>query len=310
VPNGIKGYYPQWNPQKKTEILLGQVNEIFETYSDHLPLTLRQVFYILVANYRYKKTEKAYKSLGDHLNMARRAGRIPFENLRDDSLHGFFGGDYEGADGFWADIKRRAKGFTLDKLINQEYRIRVHCESVGMLPQLRRVCSPFSIPVYSCSGFDSLSVKYDLRRDIVETKNYEGKATVILHLGDFDPSGASIFKDGMADDVLAFLEEDFSHLPYWNPDRIAIFQRVAMLPDQAERERVDPAPAKETDSRSGKWGDAPTYQLEAMPPDVLADDLDTAICGWLDLRQLAVDREDEAEKRAEILNNLRQLPGA
>lgn len=100
VPNGIKGYYPQWRPRKKTEILLGQVNEIFETYKDQLPLTLRQVFYILVANYVYEKTEKAYKSLGDHLNMARRAGRIPFQYLRDDSLHGFFGGDYESEDEF------------------------------------------------------------------------------------------------------------------------------------------------------------------------------------------------------------------
>jgi len=310
VPNGIKGYYPQWNPQKKTKILLDQVNEIFETYSDHLPLTLRQVFYILVANYQYKKTEKAYKSLGDHLNMARRAGRIPFEYLRDDSLQGFFGGDYEGEDEFWADIERRAKGFTLDKLRHQDYKIRVHCEAVGMLPQLRRVCKPLSIPVYSCSGFDSVSVKYDLRTEIVETKNYEGKSTVILHLGDCDPSGASIFKDGMADDVLAFLKTDFEDLPYWFHENTAIFKRVAMLPEQAERLGVPSAPAKTTDSRSKAWGDAPTYQLEAMPPDVLAEYLEAAIYDWFDLRQLAVDREDEVEKRAEILNNLRQLAGA
>jgi hypothetical protein len=308
VPNQIKGYYPQWKPHEKTLVLLGQVEEIFETYRDQLPLTLRQVFYILVANYRYEKTEKAYKRLGGHLNMARRAGVVPFEYLRDDSLHGYFGGDYEGEDEFWADIERRAKGFTLDKLTNQDYKIRIHCEAVGMLPQLRRVCRPFSIPVYSCSGFDSLSVKYDLRREIVETKNYEGKSTVILHLGDCDPSGASIFKDGMTDDVLAFLEEDFSNLPYWDPNKVAIFQRVAMLPEQAELLGVPSAPPKKTDSRSKKWGDAPTYQLEAMPPDVLAEYLETAIGGWLDLHQFEEDQETEVEKRAEILNKLRQLP--
>ena len=308
MPNGIKGYYPQWRPRKKTEILLGQVNEIFETYKDQLPLTLRQVFYILVANYVYEKTEKAYKNLGGHLNMARRAGRIPFEYLRDDSLHGYFGGDYEDEDEFWSDIERRAKGFTLDKLRHQDYKIRVHCEAVGMLPQLRRVCKPLSIPVYSCSGFDSVSVKYDLRTEIVETKTYEGKSTVILHLGDYDPSGASIFKDGMADDVLAFLKTDFEDLPHWFHENTAIFERVAMLPEQAERLGVPSAPAKPTDSRSKAWGDAPTYQLEALPPDVLAEYLEAAIHEWFDLRQLAVDQKDEVEKRAEILNNLRQLP--
>jgi hypothetical protein len=308
VPNQIKGYYPQWRPQRKTRVLLEQVDEVFESYQDQLPLTLRQVFYILVANYGYEKTERAYDRLGGHLNMARRAGWIPFENLRDDSLHGFFGGDFESEDEFWADIERRAKGFTLDKLTNQDYKIRVHCEAVGMLPQLRRICRPFSIPVYSCSGFDSLSVKYDLREEIVTAKNYEGKSTVILHLGDCDPSGASIFKDGMAADVLAFLDTDFKDLPYWNPEDTAIFKRVAMLPEQAELLGVPSAPPKKTDTRSKAWGDAPTYQLEAMPPDVLAQYLETAICDWVDLAQLEEDQETQVEKRAGILNRLRQLP--
>src|SRR5215217_3821476 len=266
MPNQIKGYYPQWRPQKKTKILLAQVKDIFEIYRDQLPLTLRKVFYILVAKYAYEKKERAYKRLGDHLNMARRAGWIPFEYLRDDSLHGYFGGDFENEDAFWADIGRRAKGFTLDKLANQDYKIRVHCEAVGMLPQLRRVCRPFSIPVYSCSGFDSLSVKHDLREEIITTKNYEGKSTVILHLGDCDPSGASIFKDGMVADVLAFLEVEFEDLPYWDAEDVAIFERVAMVPEQAERLGVPSAPAKKGDPRSKAWGDAPTCQLEAMPP--------------------------------------------
>jgi hypothetical protein len=308
MPNQIKGYYPQWRPQTKTRVLLKQVDEVFENYADQLPLTLRQVFYILVANYGYEKTERAYGRLGNHLNMARRAGWIRFDYLRDDSLHGFFGGDYENEDGFWSDVRQRAKNFTLDKLANQDYKLRVHCEAVGMLPQLRRVCRPFSIPVYSCSGFDSLSVKYDLKEEIVEAKTYEGKSTVILHLGDCDPSGASIFKDGMAADVLGFLEQDFAGAPYWSPDEIAIFERVAMLPQQAERLEVPSAPAKPTDSRSKKWGDAPTYQLEAMPPDVLAQYLERAIYDWVDIAQLEEDQETEVEKRTKVLNDLRQLP--
>jgi hypothetical protein len=131
---------------------------------------------------------------------------------------------------------------------------------------------------------------------------------VILHLGDCDPSGASIFKDGMADDILGFLEQDFADLPYWSPDEIAIFKRVAMLPEQAELLGVPSAPPKKTDTRSKAWGDAPTYQLEAMPPDVLAQYLESAIYDWVDLAQLEEDRETQVEKRAGILNRLRQLP--
>lgn len=308
MPNQIKGYYPQWRPQQKTRVLLEKVDEVFQSYADQLPLTLRQVFYILVANYGYEKTERAYGRLGNHLNMARRSRRIPFEYLRDDSLHGYFGGHYQDQDGFWSDVKGRARNFTLDKLANQSSSIRVHCESVGMLPQLRRVCEPYSIPVYSCSGFDSLSVKHDLMQEIMRAYGYEGKRTIVLHLGDHDPSGASIFNDGMAADVMGFLEGECENLPYWKASRLVRFTRVAMLSEQAERLGVPSAPAKVTDSRSKSWGDVPTYQLEAMPPDVLAEYLEDAILDYVDTDQLAEDRASEREHRINILGQLRQLP--
>jgi hypothetical protein len=81
-----------------------------------------------------------------------------------------------------------------------------------------------------------------------------------------------------------------------------------MLPEQAERLGVPSAPPKKTDSRSKAWGAAPTYQLEAMPPDVLAEYLESAIYDRLDRHQLEDDQETEVEKRTEILKRLRQLP--
>jgi hypothetical protein len=78
--------YIDWRPQAKTRALLDQVGEILVEYEDHLPLTVRQVFYRLVGAYGYEKTETAYKRLGDHLVNARRARVIPFESLRDDGV--------------------------------------------------------------------------------------------------------------------------------------------------------------------------------------------------------------------------------
>ena len=34
-----------WRPQAKTRALLEQVDEVLELYADHLPLTVRQIFY-------------------------------------------------------------------------------------------------------------------------------------------------------------------------------------------------------------------------------------------------------------------------
>ncbi len=154
----------------------------------------------------------------------------------------------------------------LHKVANQDVDIRVYCEAAGMMPQLHNVCAPFSVPVYSCSGFDSLTAKYELAQNIRETYAYQGRKTVVLHLGDYGPSGESVFSQGLVEDIYAFLEED---IPHHDPDEVAIFERVAMLEDHADEYGLETAPPKESDSRTAGWKGSETCQLEALPPDLL-----------------------------------------
>jgi hypothetical protein len=49
--------YADWRPQAKTRVLLEQVQHVFAAYKDYLPLTVRQVFYALVAGFAYAKTD-------------------------------------------------------------------------------------------------------------------------------------------------------------------------------------------------------------------------------------------------------------
>jgi hypothetical protein len=49
-------------------------------------LTVRQIFYRLVANYEYEKTPQAYEKLAEKLVLARRNRRIPFDAIRDDGV--------------------------------------------------------------------------------------------------------------------------------------------------------------------------------------------------------------------------------
>ncbi len=66
-----RGFAP-WSPQAATLTLLGQVRAVLAEYRDHLPLTIRQIFYRLVGAHGYDKTEQAYGRLCEHLNRARR----------------------------------------------------------------------------------------------------------------------------------------------------------------------------------------------------------------------------------------------
>src|SRR5215213_9277393 len=296
----VKGYAP-WNPQKKTKVILEQVEEILEEYRNYLPLTGRQIFYRLVGKYEYEKNERAYERLTNYLVRARRAGIIPFAFIRDDGASVMEHVHYRDENAFYEHIRKQGEAYRRDKLANQKVDIRVYCEAAGMMPQLHATCEPYSVPVYSCSGFDSLTAKYDLAQACKKTFAYEGRKTVILHLGDYDPSGESIFNDGLVEDIHAFLERDVSHK---EPHEIAVFERVALKPEHIERFNLPTAPPKSSDSRAKNWQGVATCQLEALPPDVLAGLLDATIKTYINLAVYEQDLRAKGEERRRITRAL------
>ena len=190
----VRGFAP-WTPQKETLALIARVNAVLGEYADHLPLTVRQIFYRLVGAHGYDKTEHAYKRLGEHLNRARRARIIAMDDIRDD------GGIIErpimwASAQEWLDaIRREAGTVMLDRTEGQRTRLAVICEAAGMVPQLARVAEPYGIPVMSSSGFESTTDKYRFAKELAG----HDRPTEVLHIGDHDPSGAHMF--------LAFLED-------------------------------------------------------------------------------------------------------
>jgi hypothetical protein len=291
--------YAKWNLQKKTKVLMAQVQAILDEYEAELPLTARQIFYRLVGKYGYPKTEGAYESLTNHLVRARRSRVIPFESIRDDGASVLEGKFFTGEEDFYRYLHDEAKSYERDKLAGQKRDIRVYVESAGMMPQLVRVARRYSVPVYSCSGFDSLTAKYDLADDVAKAFNWHGRQTVILHLGDMDPSGETIF-DAISKDVYSFLEVD---VPHKRPEDVAIFERVALTQELVEEYDLPTDPAKES-SHSAGWGGRRACQLEALAPDVLAGILAGAIESYMDLATLKADREAEVDERRKIAKAL------
>ncbi|MGF1472425.1 MAG: hypothetical protein ACFB50_11900 [Rubrobacteraceae bacterium] len=301
-----KGYAP-WRPQKKTVRLIWQVKEVLEEYRSYLPMTARQIFYRLVGAYGYQKSEAAYGRLTEHLGRARRARMISFEDIRDDGISVMAHEHYAGESAFYGRMHEMAAAYKRDKLANQKLDMRVYCEAAGMIPQLDRVCEPYSVPVYSCSGFDSISAKHELNKRCWQSFTYRGRKTVILHLGDFDPSGESIFNDGLVEDIHAFLRED---VPHKEPEEVAVFERVALRAEHVERFRLPTAPPKDSDSRTKNWEGKAACQLEALPPDMLGSLVDATIKSYLNLAVLEKDREAEAEERRRIAKALPAAGGA
>lgn len=108
-------------------------------------------------------------------------------------------------------------------------------------------------------------MKYELAQDIIN----DGRSTVVLHIGDLDPSGVCIF-DSIEADVVAFV----------GSDQELLFKRIALTPGQVVLYGPPTSPPKQNDKRGE--GIAETCQCEALPPDTLAEIVKAAAQEYID----------------------------
>ena len=284
-----RGFIDNWNLRDETRTLLVKVQDVLEEYAEHLPLTIRQIFYRLVGTHGYEKTEQAYENLSEKLNRARRSRMISFDAIRDDGGQYDMGAlGYDGADDFMAQLRRTAERFRLDRQQGQPTKIVLACEAQGMVPQLESVAAGFGVPVISGGGFDSVTAKYNLAKDLAA---YDSPVEV-LHIGDHDPSGAHIFL-ALKEDIKAFVDTLGGEVE---------FHRLAVTPTQMKRLKLPTAPAKKSDKRAfhGK-----TCQAEAIAPDDLARIVRDAIESRIDKRTRDRVLRREKRERSALIKKLK-----
>lgn len=283
--------FASWSPRENSLAVVHDVQSVLTEYADHLPLTIRQVFYRLVATRDFDKTEAAYSRLCETVNRARRAGMISFAAIRDDGPARYEPASWADPASFLSDVRADAQRFRLDRQDGQPVRLWVLCEAGGMAPMLARVANPYGVPVLTSGGFDSLTAKHDLARELAAEIG-TGTRAEILHLGDLDPSGESIFTS-LAEDVAAMCKA----LCWDEPD----FTRLAVTREQADRLSLPTAPPKPTDRRRFTGG---TVQCEALDPVTLADILRDAIESRRDDVTARSSLTLEADMRAALLAKL------
>ena len=290
-----RGYLADYNPRAKTRALLDQVQVVIDQYAAELPLTLRQIFYRLVGTVGYQKDEKAYGRLGDAVANFRRAGLLPFEVIRDDGAVELRPLEFASPEEILARAEELAAEGQGVRLAGQPRWVELWCEAEGMKEQLARVAHPYGITVYPSGGFDSLTVKREAAERIVD----RDVPTKILHVGDFDPSGETLFT-ALSEDIGAFVEADGGEVE---------FKRIAVTPAQIAEHNLPGSPPKQS-SHSANWrADDDAVQAEALPPDVLAAEVRSAIEAEVDLELLEDAKSGEAGNRQEFDEMLRRLRG-
>jgi len=287
-----RGFVENYNPRQQTVELLDSVQAVLAEYSAQLPLTARQIFYRLVGASGYEKTERAYSRLLEALVMARRSGLIPFQAIRDDGPSIYDPNLWTDTTEWLADCRLQAQYLRLSPWPDQPYYVEVICEAGGMAPMLARVAHPFGITVRSGGGFDSLTAKHNLAK----LYSRQGKPVVVLHVGDYDPSGEALWIN-LQEDVAAFCRAMGGSMTV---------QRVAVTPFQQQQYNLPTAPPKAKDKR-GCFTDLITVQAEALPPDLLQGILRESIESVIDLDALEKTRQAEKAAQVEMVDAIDRL---
>lgn len=239
-----------WNPRAATRRLVDAAVGIISEYAAlGYRLTLRQVFYQLVARDMIENTQKRYKSLGSALTRARWAGMLDMDAMDDvgrtATEWGTFAGPREA-------LRRAARGYTVDRWADHP-RVEVWAEKDAARSILLPVARRYQCAYQSTRGYASLSALA-----AAADRNLDEDWTIIL-VTDHDPSGL---------DLARALTETLDELAGWR----CTVERVAITREQIDQYAPPPNLTKPADSRA-EWYNREhgphSWELDALAPDVL-----------------------------------------
>jgi len=245
------------------------------TRSYDTPVTLRQLFYRLVAAELLPNTTSAYKQLSSRTAEARREEGFPALVDRTRSIHreGSFESPQEARR--WLErIYRR------DRTEGQDVAIYLGVEKNGIVAQLESWFGELGLPILALGGYSSQSYVAEIVEEVAE----EGREAILIYAGDFDPSGEDIQRDFLA--------------------RTGCFDevvRVALDDEQVSAYDLPPQPGKTGDSRAAgfvrRHGRLVQVELDALAPDVLRRLYWEAISDYWDSSTFEVVLEQERHDR-------------
>jgi hypothetical protein len=308
--------YVDKNFSDQSLLMIGRSNAVCAEFAAQgISLTLRGLYYRLVARDLFpdsrrwlknaagkwfmdsrgtKNADPNYKWLGDIINDARLAGLVDWDHLADttrtlrDLAH-------------WEDpeqiIGAVARQYRNERWANQPVRPEVWIEKDALVGVITNVCTRNDVGYFSCRGYTSQTAMWEAAQRLIAYED-AGQQTVIIHLGDHDPSGIDMTRDIQ--------------------DRLRLFGssaevvRIALNMDQVVQYDPPPNPTKLTDARASGYierfhdpdedepGEARCWELDALDPSVLDTLIQAEIESWRDDHQWELDTTRQETDRERL----------
>jgi hypothetical protein len=285
----MKQRYIDKNFTPASVALIETIDGICRSYSRQgFVLTVRQLYYQLVARNIIPNNERSYKNTTALVNDARLAGYIDWDAI-EDRTRAFISRPRWGDGKHFIDVV--APQYHSDPWEGQDARVFCIIEKEALVGVLEDVCREFDVPLLAARGYPSVSVLREFaRREILPRSDAQN--IYILHLGDHDPSGIDMTRD-LVDRLRLLCGGDYCF----------DLERIALNMDQIEENNCPPNPAKLTDSRSNGYVDRfgyDSWELDALEPALLVDLVRTHI-------EQQIDEDTWARREEEITSTRERL---
>jgi len=177
---------------KKTVAVLGQANEIIEELQEQgFDLTVRQLYYQFVQRGLIPNTQSEYRKLKDAINNGRLAGLVDWEAIVDRTRTSRGIGHWHNPQDI---ISSAASSYAKDTRRTQKHYVEVWVEKDALIGIVGKIADDLDIKYFSCRGFASQTSMYDAGHRFMN-QEVGGKGTILLYLGDHDPSGLDMVRD-------------------------------------------------------------------------------------------------------------------
>lgn len=287
----MKQQYQDINFRKASLVLIDLMNSILTDFkSQGYTVTVRQLYYQLVARDLIENTEKSYKKITGLVNDARMAGLMDWNMIEDRTRSFERRGHWDSPGGI---VRACAEQYHIDMWDNQDTRVFVLVEKEALAGVLQRPTYKWDVPLLAARGYPSVTVIREFVVNDILPALRAKQNVQILHLGDHDPSGLDMTRD-LRERINIFTGSHFRHT--------VNVKRLALNMDQVEDQQPPPNPAKATDSRFAEYqqmyGDE-SWELDALPPRFLNDLVESEIelCLDPDLWQEQEDKRQEGRDR-------------
>jgi hypothetical protein len=254
-----KEFYEEYTPRRATLELIERCNEILEAFdAQGYDMTLRQLYYQLVAANQIPNNPKSYDKLGGIINKARLAGLIDWNFIVDRRRN-------LGQLSHWNSpgeiLEAVSEQYKIDKWASQTYRPEVWFEKDALSGVFSRAANEMDVPYFATVGYNSQSEMWRAGRKRLRQWSEGGQTPIILYFGDHDPSGLH-----MTVDVRERLEL-FCGFP-------VEVRRLALNISQIEQYKPPPNFAKDTDSRFKEYEKlfgTDSWEIDALNPEILSN---------------------------------------